>query len=105
MRHCGRRPSARDHVDQLLADERGLVQIGSLSWGAWIATSIPIRTVAELAVCLVLIDTLGERWALRAGWRTQPRRPFRARAFEASKAVPARYKGLPSSGAINECNG
>jgi hypothetical protein len=61
--------------------------------------------VAELAVCLVLIDTLGERWALRAGWRTQPRRPFRARAFEGGKAVPARYKGLPSSGAINECNG
>src|SRR5258708_29869445 len=25
-----------------------------------------IRPVAELAVCLVLIDTLGERWALRA---------------------------------------
>src|SRR3954469_1231563 len=67
MRHFRRRPSARDHLDQLLAGERGLVQIGSLSWGAWIAASIPIRPVAELAVCLVLIDTLGERWALRAG--------------------------------------
>src|SRR3977135_2055472 len=67
MRHFRRRPSARDHVDQLLADERGLAQIGSLSWGAWIATSIPIRPVAELAVCLVLIDTWAERWALRAG--------------------------------------
>jgi hypothetical protein len=44
MRHFRRRPSARDHVDQLLADERGLAQIGSLSWGAWIATSVPIRT-------------------------------------------------------------
>jgi hypothetical protein len=47
------RPTAGDHLDQLLAAKPRLVQIGRPAGRAWITTPVAIDAVAKLAICLV----------------------------------------------------
>src|SRR5262249_55274013 len=67
MRHFGPWPPARDHLDQLIATEMGLMQIGGAARRARIATAITVDAVAELAIGLVLKQTLTEGCVLCKG--------------------------------------
>src|SRR5260370_19016715 len=64
MWHFRSRSPARDHFDQVVAIEVGLVQIGRFPGRARIATSIPVRSMAELAIRLVLKQACAERYVL-----------------------------------------
>src|SRR6516164_162101 len=64
VRHFGSRPTAGDHLDQLLAVKARLVQIGRPAGRAWIATPVAIDAMAKLAVRLVAEQALAERHVL-----------------------------------------
>src|SRR5271169_2385476 len=61
VRHFGSRPTAGDHLDQLLAVKARLVQIGRPAGRARITTPVAINAVARLAVRLVAKQALAER--------------------------------------------
>ena len=65
MRHFGPWPPTSDHLDQLIAIEMGLMQIGSSARRARIAAAVTVDAVAELAVRLVLEQALSEGGVLR----------------------------------------
>src|SRR5262245_7293962 len=64
VRHLRAGSPAGDHLDQLLAGQGALVQVRSLARRTWIAAPIAIDPMAELAIRLVLKQTLAERSVL-----------------------------------------
>src|SRR6516225_7421717 len=65
VRHFGSRPTAGDHLDQLLAVKARLLQIGRPAGRTRITTPVTIDAMAKLAVRLVTEQGLAERHVLR----------------------------------------
>ena len=65
MRHFGSRPSARDHLDQLVAVENGLCGFGGLAGRARIAAAVAVGPVAELTIRLLLEQAFAKGDVLR----------------------------------------
>ena len=68
-------PAAGDHLDQLIMIEVGLVQVRRFARRARIAVAVAVDAMAELAVRLVMIETIAEGDIL---WRLLRARHIRA---------------------------